>query len=173
MIGEKWHGVGSIIALNAIADGVSYATLPIPSLMRAQGRAKAVAGMRIVMVLGQVIVYSLVASHGLRAFVIGKICIECGMYLISFAVLRSIFTMPVLRILMGQVGPALAVSAAVIGGMLVATKTSLLGAPLALIAGLVVFCIPLSGYLMLAERQAMLRLIKVLIGRTTIARVNN
>jgi O-antigen/teichoic acid export membrane protein len=160
MIGTKWQGVGAILGLNAIADGISYATLPTPSLMRAQGRAGAVAAMRIVMVMGQVVVYSLAAPHGLQVFVIGKLGLEIAMYFLSFGVLRAAFAMPIGRLIGSQVTSALGVAVSAIVGVAVASKAASLGVPTSLAVGLVLFCVLTGIYLSLTDRQSVQALFK-------------
>lgn len=160
MIGAKWRGVGDIVVLNAVADAVSFAILPIPSLLRAQGHAKAVAGIRIAAVIGQVLVYSQVAAHGLHAFVIGKLCLEVSIYVASYATLHGIFARPTLRLIGSQVGQVLAVSMCTIPGIVAIRGATNLGTPIALTAGLLVFFLTVVGCLLLLERQSLLAVLQ-------------
>ena len=87
LFGPKWHGVADVMALNAIADGISYTILPAPSLLRAHGLAKVVAAMRLVTVAAQIVVYMRLAPHGLVPFVYGKLILELAIYAGSLLVL--------------------------------------------------------------------------------------
>ena len=157
MIGARWRGIGEIIVLNAIADGLSYTTLLTPSLMRAQGRAKTVAAMRMLMIAGQVAVYSLVVPFGLRAFVLGKLGLEIAMYVLSYSVLRVTFSLPVLRLIRGQIFPALVLAAGTLAGLEVASKAASLGGATSLALGWMTFGILIGCYL-IVDRRPMLRL---------------
>ncbi len=162
VIGPRWHGIGAILVLNAIADGVAYAILPIPSLMRAQGCAKALAGMRIAMVIAQMAVYAFVAPHGLRAFVIAKIALELMAYVISYVALSVLFALPVRRLAGSQIGPTLVAAASGALGLWVSSIVSSMGPIAASATGLLVFCVPLGTYLWLVERHLVRRLFNML-----------
>ncbi len=97
LFGPKWHGVADVMALNAIADGISYTILPAPSLLRAHGLAKVVAAMRLATVAAQIVVYMRLAPHGLVAFMYGKLTLEVAIYAGSLLVLRAVFKQPVVR----------------------------------------------------------------------------
>lgn len=165
-IGTKWRGIGLIIMLNAVADSFSYATLPIPSLLRAQGQAKAVAGMRIAMVVGQVSVYSLVAPYGLQAFVLGKVGLEMVMYLISFGVLRAILHIDVVQAVGSQVTPTLVVAISTAAGLWVSSECGSFDAPIAAAVGLVAFATLIGTYLYFAERRSILGMFNAVKART-------
>jgi uncharacterized membrane protein YqjE len=160
LIGPKWQGIGTVIALNAVADGISYAILPSPSFMRSQGRARAVAYLRMGLVAGQVVVYSFVAARGLQWFIVGKLGLELVMYVASYCVLRGAFAIPVLRLVAAQAAQALGVAACVGIGVLVANATALTGPAPSMAAGLLAFGIPLVLFILLAERQTLLRLFR-------------
>jgi O-antigen/teichoic acid export membrane protein len=153
MIGGRWSGVAAVIVLNAIADGVSYCTLGIPSLLRAHGLAKVVATMRIVSVAAQVVVYMSVAPHGLLAFLYGKLSLEAATYVGSFLVLRVVFAKPILKIIRGQMLQILLVAFFTVVGVYAATHCTALGQPVALVVGLLALCIPLGAFLLLTQRD--------------------
>jgi PST family polysaccharide transporter len=172
IIGIKWRGIGAIVVLNAIADGFSYATLPIPTLLRAQGRSRAVAGMRIAMVAGQVVVYSFAAPHGLQAFVSGKVVLEIAMYAISYGVLRATFNVPVLQMVGSQIGPTLAAAVSAVAGLWASSKVASLGVPTAAV-GLAVFGILMAAYLFLAQRRFLVAVVSNLTTRASVAAVDD
>jgi hypothetical protein len=172
IIGIKWRGIGAIVVLNAIADGFSYATLPIPTLLRAQGRSRAVAGMRIAMVAGQVVVYSFAAPHGLQAFVSGKVVLEIAMYAISYGVLRATFNVPVLQMVGSQIGPTLAAAVSAVAGLCASSKVASLGVPTAAV-GLAVFGILMAAYLFLAQRRFLVAVVSNLTTRASVAAVDD
>jgi O-antigen/teichoic acid export membrane protein len=155
MIGAKWLGVSGVILLNAIADGVSYGTLPVPSLLRAHGLAKVVALMRLGTVLGQVGIYMVVAPRGLTAFLYGKLALEIAVYVLSFSVLRATFAQPVFGIIRDQVRQAAIVAVCTIVGIIAARHVAEFGAVAALVAGLVVFSVPVAAFLFATQRQAL------------------
>jgi O-antigen/teichoic acid export membrane protein len=173
IIGEKWRGVGAIIMVNAVADGLAYASLPIPTLLRAQGHARAVAALRIAMVVGQVVVYSLVAPHGLQAFVVGKLGLEIAMYVIEYAVLHVIVRMPVLPLVGRQFSPTLGTAVGVLLGLWCSSQVASLGIPTAPAIGLAVFGSFMGGYLFFTDRQFIPRLFRTLRARESAADVDD
>ncbi len=142
MIGARWHGVSGVIMLNAIADGISYGTLAVPSLLRAHGLAKVVALLRLGTVIGQVAVYMVVAPRGLTAFLYGKLAIEIAIYVVSFLVLKATFEQPILGIMRRQIWQAVMFAVCSAVGVVAAERAAALGAVAALAAGLAVFCVP-------------------------------
>jgi O-antigen/teichoic acid export membrane protein len=155
MIGGRWSGVAGVIALNAIADGISYTTLGVPSLLRAHGLAKTVAIMRMVSVGAQIVVYMIVAPHGLLAFLYGKLGLEVAIYAGSFVVLRAALGQPILKLLRDQMFQALLVGFFTVVGVFTATRCAALGEPVALTAGLLVLCVPLGALLLFAQRDVL------------------
>jgi O-antigen/teichoic acid export membrane protein len=156
ILGPKWSGLAAVVTVNAVADGVSYAILPIPSLLRAQGRSRTVAGMRVVMVIAQLIIYPLASPHGLFAFVVAKATMELFIYLFSFAVLR--------RTLMPRVGALMSIQLKpAIAALLGATVTLRLSSAIApshpvvrLTVALLGLGICLGAYLYVFERRRIL-----------------
>lgn len=155
LLSAKWQGIGAVMALNAVADGVSFITLGVPSLLRAHGLAKVVAVMRIATVGAQVAVYMSVAKYGLGAFLLGKIGLEIAIYFGSFLVLRWQFSQPIAAIVRNQVWQTIMVSACVLAGAAVATRTAAFGAPIALVTGVAVFGVPLAVFLFLTQREVL------------------
>ena len=153
MLSVQWRGIGAIMALNAIADGISFTTLGVPSLLRAHGLAKVVAVMRIVTVAAQVAVYLSVAKYGLHAFLLGKIGLEIAIYFGSFFVLRSKFSEPIAGIIKNQAWQMIVVTFCVIAGVAVATRTAVFGEPIALATGVAVFAVPLAVFLFVTQRE--------------------
>lgn len=141
------------MALNAIADGISYTILPAPSLLRAHGLAKIVAGMRLATVAAQVVVYMRLAPHGLVAFMYGKLILEVAIYAGSLLVLRVVFRQPVMRTMGRQLGQLIIVAICTLLGVIAATGSLGLGAPIAMTVGLAIFAIPLGAYLYLTQRE--------------------
>ena len=155
MIGARWHGVSGVIMLNAIADGISYGTLAVPSLLRAHGLAKVVALLRLGTVIGQVAVYMVVAPRGLTAFLYGKLAIEIAIYVVSFLVLKATFEQPILGIMRRQIWQAVMFVFCSAVGVVAAERAAALGAVAALAAGLAVFCVPAGAFLFVTQRQAL------------------
>lgn len=153
LFGAKWQGVASVMALNAVADGISYTILPAPSLLRAHGLAKVVAVMRLVTVAAQVVVYMRVAPHGLVAFMYGKLTLEVAIYAGSLLVLHAVFKQPVIRTMWRQLGHLVIITLCGAIGVIAAADCLSLGPPIALTAGLASFAIPLGAYLYLTQRE--------------------
>ena len=153
LFGPKWHGVADVMALNAIADGISYTILPAPSLLRAHGLAKIVAGMRLATVAAQIVVYMRLAPHGLVAFMYGKLILEVAIYAGSLLVLRAVFRQPVMRTIGRQLGQLIIVAICTLLGVIAATGSLGLGPPIAMTVGLAIFAIPLGAYLYLTQRE--------------------
>ncbi|HEV2270390.1 MAG TPA: oligosaccharide flippase family protein [Steroidobacteraceae bacterium] len=153
LFGAKWHGVADVMALNAIADGISYTILPAPSLLRAHGLAKIVAAMRLVTVAAQVVVYMRVAPHGLVPFMYGKMGLEIAIYAGSLLVLRMVFKQPVIRTMGRQLGQLVIIAICAAMGVVAAAGSLSLGPPVALSVGLAIFAIPLGAYLYLTQRE--------------------
>jgi len=154
MIGVRWHGVSGVIMLNAVADGISYGTLAVPSLLRAHGLAKVVALLRVGTVIGQVAVYMAVAPRGLTAFLYGKLALEIAIYIVSFLILRKTFARPVLGIMRRQFWQAALVALCSAAGVVVARHTAAFGAAAALAAGVLAFCVPVGAFLFATQRHA-------------------
>lgn len=155
LLSAKWQGIGAVMALNAVADGVSFITLGVPSLLRAHGLAKVVAVMRIATVGAQVAVYFTVAKYGLGAFLLGKIGLEIAIYFGSFVVLRSKFSQPIAATMGNQMWQTTIVSGCVLAGIFVARHTAAFGAPIALATGVAVFAVPLAAFLFLTQRDVL------------------
>ena len=153
LFGAKWQGVAGVMALNAVADGISYTILPAPSLLRAHGLAKVVAAMRLVTVAAQVMVYMRLAPHGLVAFMYGKLTLEVGIYAGSLLVLRAVFKQPVIRTMWRQLGHLVIITLCGAIGVIAAADSLSLGPFVALTVGLASFAIPLGAYLYLTQRE--------------------
>jgi teichuronic acid exporter len=153
MLSGQWQGIGPVMALNAAADGISFVTLGVPSLLRAHGLAKVVAMMRIATVAAQVAVYLSVARYGLGAFLLGKIGLEIAIYVGSFLVLRAKFAQPIAGIIRNQMWQTIIVSACMVAGAAAASRTAVFGGPAALATGLVVFSLPVAAFLFVTQRD--------------------
>lgn len=155
LLSAKWQGIGDVMMLNAAADGISFITLGVPSLLRAHGLAKVVAVMRIATVGAQVAVYMSVAKYGLGAFLLGKIGLEIAIYFGSFVVLRAKFSQPIAAIIRNQMWQTTVVSACVLAGVAVASRAAAFGAPIALTSGVIVFGVPLAVFIFLTQRDVL------------------
>lgn len=153
MLSAQWQGIGAVLALNAVADGISFITLGVPSLLRAHGLSKVVAVMRIVTVAGQVVVYVSVAKYGVSAFLLGKIGLEVAIYVGSFLVLRARFAQPIADIMRNQIWQTVIVGVCVIAGVAAASRSAVFGGPIALANGLIVFGAPLAVFLFVTQRE--------------------
>lgn len=156
LVGPRWHGLADVIVLNAVADGVSFAVLPIPSLLRARGEARVVAVLRVLLLVGQVVVYSYAAPRGLETFVIGKIALECMMYAVFFGAVRGVLEIPVARLIGTQALQFTAVCICALLAAGAAVAVSSLGAAVQLVCALAVFAVPIAGYAWLVERPSLL-----------------
>lgn len=154
MLGPKWHGVSGVLAINAIADGLSFTIFAAPSLLRAQGLANVVAIMRIATVAAQMAVYWIVAPLGLVPFVLGKLGLEVAIYAASLIVLRATFTRPVLGLIRYQLWQVVIVAACAILGIGAATTLSNSREPIVLVAGLAAFLAPMGAILFATQRQS-------------------
>lgn len=153
MIGAKWQGVAAVITINAIADGLSYTTLAAPSLLRAHGLARVVAGIRIVTVVAQIIVYRTVAPLGLLPFMISKLVLEIAISIGTFVVLRITFSKPILKIVRRQLFQMVVVSACAIAALRVSTTAGAFGLPIVFATGLLTFAVPMGVFLFLTQRE--------------------
>jgi PST family polysaccharide transporter len=160
LFGAKWQGVADVMSLNAIADGISYTILPAPSLLRAHGLAKVVAGMRLATVAAQIVVYMRLAPHGLVPFMYGKLILELAIYAGSLLVLRAVFKQPVMRTMARQLGQLIIIAICTMMGVMAASGSLNLGPPIALTVGLAVFAIPLGAYLFLTQRELLTTLLE-------------
>jgi O-antigen/teichoic acid export membrane protein len=160
LLSAQWQGIGPVMALNAAADGISFVTLGVPSLLRAHGLAKVVAMMRLATVGAQVAVYFSVARLGLGAFLLGKIGLEMAIYAGSFLVLRAKFAQPIAGIIRNQLWQAIIVSACVLAGVVAASRTAVLGAPAALAIGVSVFGLPLAAFLFVTQRDLLASMVQ-------------
>lgn len=160
LLSAQWQGIGPVMALNAAADGISFVTLGVPSLLRAHGLAKVVAMMRIATVGAQVVVYFSVARLGLGAFLLGKIGLEMAIYVGSFLVLRAKFAQPIAGMIRNQLWQAIIVSACVFAGVVAASRSAVLGSPAALAIGLSVFGLPLAVFLFVTQRDLLASMVQ-------------
>jgi len=153
LIGAKWHGIGGLIVLNVIGDGVFYMTAVTPWFLRANGDARTVATMRVFYLLGLVLAYALTAPHGLRPFLYGKLAVEISIYFVSYAVIASRLSVSALRLIAGQMPLILALSLSAAVSVKIAVVLSVSNGFAALAAGLTVFGLGYGGFVFLKERE--------------------
>lgn len=153
MLGSKWNGIGEVIALNAIADGISYSLLGVASYLRAHSLPKAVTLLRVATVIVQITVYAGVARMGVYDFLFGKIGIEAFVYVSSLFLLWIIFGKPVSKILRSQVIQGAAIALITIIAVLVASTVESAGAVEALFAGVTSFALLFGVFIALTQRD--------------------
>lgn len=152
LLGSRWLGLGQIIALNAVADGISYAMLPVPSLMRANGRASAVAVLRLLMVAAQIAVFSVVAKHGLGPFLWAKVAIEAAVYVLTYIVLKSQMPISIHKIVFEQLRHGAVILGCALGVLYVTRPLMHSNAVAVMLASLCIYCPVLGIYFFAMER---------------------
>ncbi len=155
MLGKKWSGIGDVITLNALADGISYSLLGVASYLRAYALPKVVTLLRFATVIAQVAVYTAVARMGVREFLLGKIAVEVFVYIGSLVLLWIVFAQPVSKILRNQLVQGAAISAITLLAVAVGSAVEGAGAVDALVVGISSFALLFAGFIGVTQRDSL------------------
>jgi hypothetical protein len=105
-----------------------------------------------------------------KAFVLGKLCIEVVMYAVSYATISSALAIRVAGILRRQAAIALLVAASTAAALLIAYQLgNTLGLPFTLMLEVSLLSVPVGTLLLLTERSMVLRLLGSVTGRLATA----
>jgi len=102
LLGVKWHALGQLMILSSLAHLAYSLAMPLIPYIRASGRPRAVAALRVLLVACQVPLFLIAAPLGVKELLTAALVLEIVMYFVYFFAAHKITGIPVVRLMCRQ-----------------------------------------------------------------------